>query len=93
MAGQKRNKLKKAISPSQPLTASPPMPGDDEELMNDLMAELDSRNKTVQSESANVLNEMQLNQQAKAAEEARKKQDPKSRYQARQASAAWLMNG
>ena len=63
------------------------MAEDDEELMNDLMAQLDSRDKTVQSESANVLNEMQINQQADAAEEARKKQDPKIRYQARQVSA------
>jgi OTU domain-containing protein 6 len=90
MAGSKRNKLKKVLSPSQP-TASPPMAEEDQDLMNDLMAELDSRDKTVQSESANVLNEMQINQQATAAEEARKKQDPKSRYQARQVSTAWMI--
>lgn len=86
MAGSKRNKLKKALSPTQSAPSSSPM-ADDEELMNDLMAQLDSRDKTVQSESANVLNDMQINQQTTAAEEARKKQDPKSRYQARQVSA------
>jgi len=83
MAGSKRNKLKKALSPTQSIPSSPPMV-DDEELMNDLMAQLDSRDKTVQSESANVLNDMQINQQATAVDEARNKQDPKSRYQARQ---------
>jgi len=84
MAGSKRNKLKKALSPTQPTSSPPIMAEDDEELMNDLMAQLDSRDKTVQSESANVLNEIQINQQA---EEARKKQDPKIRYQARQVNA------
>lgn len=62
------------------------MTQDDEELMNDLMTELDSRNSIVQSESANLLNAMQINQQTNATE-ARRKQDPKSRYQARQASS------
>lgn len=87
MAGSKRNKLKKVLSPAQS-TTPPPMAQDDEELMNDLMAELDSRDKTVQSESANVLNAMQINQQANVAEPARQKQDPKNRYQARQARKA-----
>jgi OTU domain-containing protein 6 len=86
MAGSKRNRLKKAPSPAQSAPSSLPM-ADDDELMNDLMAQLDSRDKTVQSESANVLSDMQINQQATAAEEARKKQDPKSRFQARQVSA------
>jgi len=64
------------------------MAQEDEELMNDLMAELDSRDKTVQSESADVLNAMQINQQANMSEAAQQKQDPKSRYQARQARKA-----
>ena len=61
--------------------------------MNDLMAELDSRDATVQAESANVLNEMQINQQVNMAEDVQKKQDPKSRYQARQVSAVWTVIG
>jgi len=78
MAGSKRNKLKKVLSPPAPVAQ------DDEELMNDLMAQLDSRDKTVQAESANVLNAMQLDRQANTAQQ---KQDPKGRYQARQVSA------
>lgn len=62
------------------------MPADDEELMDDLMAQLDSRDQTVQSESANVLNEMQINKQVDIAESLGQKQDPKSRYLARQVS-------
>lgn len=55
----------------------------DEDLMEDLMAQLDSKDKTVQEESATVLNEMQLNQVADQIEKS-KKQDSKSRHQARQ---------
>jgi len=87
MAGSKRNKLKKVLSPSQPTTSSV-MAEDNEDLLNDLMAVLDSRDTIVQSESAKILNEMQLDQQA---EESRKKQDAKSRYQARQARKAAVL--
>jgi OTU domain-containing protein 6 len=81
--GAKRNKLKKAFSPPQ-LTATPSaMCSEDDDLMNDLMAELDSRDKTVQSESADVLNQMQMNQQSQQIESVRKR-EPKSRFQARQ---------
>lgn len=54
-----------------------------DELMNDLLTQLHSRDETVQSESANVLNEMQLNQQANEIETSGK-QSAKSRFQARQ---------
>jgi OTU domain-containing protein 6 len=57
--------------------------------MDDLLAELDSRDKTVQHESANVLMEMQENQEnavADKAQSANKKQDSKSRHVARQVS-------
>src|SRR5262245_59965082 len=80
--GGKRNKLKKAFSPPQ-LAATPAIHSEDDDLMNDLMAELDSRDKTVQSESAAVLNQMQLNQQSQQIESARKR-EPKRRFQARQ---------
>ncbi|KAF9564685.1 cysteine proteinase [Agrocybe pediades] len=55
--------------------------------MNDLLAQLDSRNETVQAESANVLKEMNLNAQADAIE-SKPKQDAKSRFNARQARKA-----
>ncbi|KAJ7774675.1 hypothetical protein DFH07DRAFT_800476 [Mycena maculata] len=80
----KRNKLKKAVAPLLP-TMSPST--DDDQLMDDLLAQLDSRDDTVKQESANVLNDMQLNQQADQIE-ASSKQDPKSRFRARQARKA-----
>ncbi|KAJ7709951.1 cysteine proteinase, partial [Mycena rosella] len=60
---------------------------DDNELMDELLSQLDSRDETVKQESANVLNDMQLNQQADQIE-AGSKQDPKSRFRARQARKA-----
>lgn len=82
MAGSKRNKLKKALSPPQHSTPPTIMNDDDEELMHDLLAQLDSRDQNVQAESANVLNDMQLNKQADEID-ARQKQDSKARFQAR----------
>ncbi|KAJ6630757.1 hypothetical protein B0H10DRAFT_2207800 [Mycena sp. CBHHK59/15] len=62
-------------------------PTDDDELMDDLLDQLDSRDDTVKQESANVLNDMQLNKEANRIESA-PKQDPKSRFKARQARKA-----
>ncbi|TFK42624.1 hypothetical protein BDQ12DRAFT_676516 [Crucibulum laeve] len=87
MAGSKRNKIKKALSPRQPSTPPPILNNEDDELMNDLLAQLDSRNQTVQEQSATVLNEMELNKQA-ARIEAQQKQDARSRFKARQARKA-----
>lgn len=83
MAGSKRNKLKKAFSPitsPQPTEAAV----EDEELMDDLLAQLDSRDQTVQAESATVLQEMTIQQAA--SDDGSRKQDAKSRFRARQAS-------
>ncbi|OJA21594.1 hypothetical protein AZE42_01685 [Rhizopogon vesiculosus] len=66
-------------------------PNTDDGLMDDLLAELDSRDQTVRHESANVLLEMQGNQEdtvADKAQPATKKQDSKSRHEARQARKA-----
>lgn len=57
---------------------------DDEDLMDDLMAQLDSNDQTVQAESAVVLNEMQIKQAADTPPPATPKQDSKSRHKARQ---------
>lgn len=67
------------------------MNSDDDDLMNELVAQLDSRDTTVQSESAAVLNQMQLNTQADAIETTGR-QDAKSRFKARQVSR-WLILG
>ncbi|KAF5365604.1 hypothetical protein D9758_003316 [Tetrapyrgos nigripes] len=60
--------LKKAFSPPQEPTPSTSPEADDNELMDDLLAQLDSRDPTVQNESAKVLHDMEINQQAVAAE-------------------------
>ncbi|KAI0046109.1 cysteine proteinase [Auriscalpium vulgare] len=81
--GSKKNKLKQMISPP---TSSPPPPQstDDAELMDDLLAQLDSRDQSVQKESAVVLEDMKLDQVV-AQEERSGKSDSKSRFKARQA--------
>lgn len=78
---QKKNKLKKMLSPPQPAPMDDPV--DDDALMDDLFAQLDSKNEVVREESATVLKEMQINEVAQKAEEASKK-DSKARYKARQ---------
>jgi len=72
MAGSKR-KLKKKTIPPPPVTNQ-----DDEDLMNELLAQLDSRDETVRAELATI-NEMNLNEQA----DANGRQDPKNRFKAR----------
>lgn len=91
MAGSKRNKLKKALSPSK-TTETPPqvLANDDDNLMNDLFAQLDSRNPTVQAESATVINEIQSDAQANRME-GNNKQDAKARFKARQARKAAVL--
>ncbi|KAG5654520.1 hypothetical protein H0H81_001161 [Sphagnurus paluster] len=82
MAGSKKNKQKKLVPPPQDL----PTPPVDDELMDDLFAQLDSRNETVQAESAIVINEVQ-NRQAESAA-SRPKMDAKARFKARQVNIA-----
>jgi hypothetical protein len=65
MAGSKKNKLKKSQSPLK-TTETPPqvLANDDDDLMNVLFAQLDSRNPTVQAESATIIKEIQCDAQA-----------------------------
>ncbi|KAI9064361.1 cysteine proteinase [Trametes sanguinea] len=81
----KKNKLKKMLSPPTPAPVETTV--DDDELMDDLLAQLESRDDSVKKESANVLNEMQIDKVADQLESAPKK-DPKARYKARQARKA-----
>ncbi|KAJ3856292.1 hypothetical protein EV368DRAFT_71702 [Lentinula lateritia] len=81
--GSKKNKLKKALSPPFQQSPPPPEPDDDAELLNDLMAQLESGNQTVQAESAQVIQDIQRQETVSGT-----KKDPKSRYQARQARKA-----
>ncbi|KAF5391286.1 hypothetical protein D9757_001928 [Collybiopsis confluens] len=84
--GSKRNKLKKAFS--TPFSQSPPPPApdtnDDAELLDDLMAQLDSPDPTVQNESAQVIRDLQRSQGAENGQ----KKDSKNRFQARQVKKA-----
>lgn len=71
-----------------------PQTGEDNELMDDLLAELNSRNQTVQQESATVLLEMQENQDNIVRDKApwtKRKQDSRSRHEARQARKAAVL--
>ncbi|KAJ6502594.1 hypothetical protein C8R45DRAFT_1092420 [Mycena sanguinolenta] len=69
----KKSKLKKALD----ILPSPPPPQDDDDgLMDDLLAQLDSRDQVVAQESANVLNDMQIQKQAENLDAA-PKQDAK----------------
>lgn len=77
----KRNKGKKA--PQSSTLSEPTMEHENDTLMDDLLAHLDSQDATVQTESATILNEMNLNDQATQIETT-EKQDAKSRFKARQ---------
>jgi len=80
----KKNKSKKS-STTQILS---PVNVDDEELMDDLLAELDSRDQTVQTESAAVLQEITESHTVVVEEPSSQteKQDAKGRFRARQVS-------
>ncbi|KAH7096111.1 cysteine proteinase [Auriculariales sp. MPI-PUGE-AT-0066] len=83
-------KLRKTPSPLQPPPLPPPPPADAEDdgsdLMNDLLAQLDSREEVmpVNQEAATVLREVSVVQ----AQEAGGKRDSKARHAARQARKA-----
>ncbi|KAG6818153.1 hypothetical protein H0H87_000058 [Tephrocybe sp. NHM501043] len=78
----KKNKQKKPLAPPQNL----PTPPVDEDLMDDLFAELDSRDQAVQAESAAGIQEVQTKQAERT--DARSGQDAKSRFKARKARKA-----
>ncbi|KAI0831231.1 cysteine proteinase [Trametes gibbosa] len=81
----KKNKLKKMLSPPTPPPAE--TMADDNDLMDDLFAQLDSKDDGTRKESAIILNEMQIDQVADKLEAAPKK-DGKARHKARQARKA-----
>jgi len=64
-----------------PMTVS----DDDDDLMNDLLSQLDSRDQAVKEESPTILNEMQLEDQVNELE-AKSKRTAKDRFQARRVS-------
>jgi OTU domain-containing protein 6 len=82
MAGSKR-KLKKKTAPPPPIKNE----DDDDDLMSELLAQLDSRDETVQAEST-TMHKMKLNEQA----DANGKQDPRNRFKARLVRARYCSN-
>lgn len=83
MGGSKRNKVKRLLSPRS-ATPAPPEPAlNDDDLMDDLMAQLESKDVGTHTEAAVIVNEMEPIAVAEAAEAA-PKQDSKSRHKARQ---------
>jgi len=71
MSGSKKNKIKK-----QSALPPPVLNQDDDHLVDDLLAQLNSRDQTAQAEPANSLNDI--------SETPVQKQDVKSRFKARQ---------
>jgi hypothetical protein len=83
--GSKRAKVKKISSPA---TATPPQedsaPADTEVLLDDLLAELDSRNPVVQQEAATVISEIQLNSDSVVSPPPNEKKGSKQRFKERE---------
>jgi acyl carrier protein phosphodiesterase len=75
MPGFKRNK--------KPTTPPPIFGGADDELVDDLLEQLESRDPVLQTQTAAVVQTMHLHEKADILESSRK-QDAKSRFQARQ---------
>ena len=80
--GGKRKKLKDTLSP--PPNAPPSAAAaEDDELLDDLLTQLDSNDKTVQNVSAEVINDIQLSQ-LREREPQKSKKDSKTRFLERQ---------
>ena len=79
--GGKRRKFKDIINPPQ---NAPPPAVQDDELLDDLLAQLDSNDKTVQNVSAEVINDIQLSQLQEKGGPKKLKKDSKTRFLERQ---------
>lgn len=80
---QKKNKSKKSVTPPQLALQPSEDTRDDDALMEDLLAQLDSKDQVVRQESATVLQGMKVNEVANDLHNAPKK-DSKARFKARQ---------
>lgn len=81
--GQKRAKLKKALSPPLPQANSPPDAGHDD-LLDDLFSELDNRSPEVQQEAATVLNDIAVNDSGNPTVSSEGKKGSKQRFKERE---------
>ncbi len=86
MAKKTRGKSKATTTTPLPPTMEP----EGGTLVDDLLAQLDSRNQTVQQESAKVLNEMDLDKKAEEIE-GKSKQSAKDRFQARKVNLVFVL--
>jgi len=78
--------MKKVLSPTKTPTESPPPITKDEDLMDDLFAQLESKNEVAQQQSAEILQGAGIGSVANDLETSKK--DSKSRFKARQARKA-----
>ena len=83
MAGSKKKKLKKVL-PTQPVAPSPTVDQEDDGLVNDLLAQLDSRAPDARSESTIADDEVHITQPEPDHTAANEKQGAKTRFKARQ---------
>ncbi|KAI0302269.1 hypothetical protein BC826DRAFT_1090005 [Russula brevipes] len=83
--GSKKNRVKRALQLA-PAPASSPSHAVDDDLVDDLFTELDSRDKTVRQESATVLEEIQAQQAQHAAPPDKGGGGSRNRFKARQDS-------
>lgn len=80
-----KNKVKKAFTPSPSAPNNNAIDDNADTLVDDLLAELNSRDSTVQRESATVLEEIQTRQQSEAGEaDVLDKAGSKNKFKARQ---------
>ena len=86
MAGSKRSKVKKLLSPTRAASPPPEQIADDDALMDDLMAQLDSKDTVAQQEAATVLTEVSVQKAAEVADAPQK--SSRTRHQARQVRIA-----
>ncbi|KAI0093613.1 cysteine proteinase [Irpex rosettiformis] len=86
MAGSKRNKIKRVLSPTKNVESPPPIVEDDD-LMDDLFAQLESKDRATQETSAEILKDANIESTVDNIEKENKK-DSKSRFKARQARKA-----
>ena len=83
--GSKKNRVKKVFTPSPAAPINNAIDDNTDDLVDELLTELDSRDETVQRESATVLEEIQTRQQYQAAQAAASdKSGSKNRFKARQ---------
>ncbi len=92
MAGSKRQKVKNLLSPNSS-TPPPPPPDESDGLVDDLLAQLSSRDQTVQAEATSVLRDVQATELDAANNQQTKAGYNRSRFDARQVRLSIALYG